>query len=92
MGPPYYESAKKKSLLHPFDTMAYIAMPNALVHNSFLDFANGLLLGVWTGSRQNKESALRLVTGVIIEIHEEWMTGKKYLDMSPLLERDSNNE
>ena len=40
----------------------------------------------------NKDSALRLVTGVIIEIHEEWMTGKKYLDMSPLLERDSNNE
>jgi transposase-like protein len=33
----------------------------------------------------NKESALRLVTGVIIEIHEEWITGKQYLDMSPLL-------
>lgn len=33
----------------------------------------------------NKESALRLVTGVIIEIHEEWVTGKQYLDMSPLL-------
>lgn len=40
----------------------------------------------------NKESALRLVTGVIIEIHEEWVTGKKYLDMSPLLGRGSNNE
>lgn len=33
----------------------------------------------------NPESALRLVTGVIIEIHEEWVTGKQYLDMSPLL-------
>ena len=40
----------------------------------------------------NKESALRLVTGVIIEIHEEWVTGKKYLDMSPLLGRGSDNE
>ncbi|WP_228547123.1 IS256 family transposase [Candidatus Neptunochlamydia vexilliferae] len=33
----------------------------------------------------NTESALRLVTGVIIEIHEEWVTGKRYLDMEPLL-------
>jgi putative transposase len=30
----------------------------------------------------NKESALRLVTGVLIEIHEDWITGKQYLDMS----------
>ena len=29
----------------------------------------------------NAESALRLVTGVLIEIHEEWITGKSYLDM-----------
>ena len=40
----------------------------------------------------NKESALRLVTGVIIEIHEEWVTGKQYLDMSPLLNQDLENE
>jgi transposase-like protein len=40
----------------------------------------------------NKESALRLVTGVIIEIHEEWVTGKQYLDMSPLLNRGSRDE
>ena len=33
----------------------------------------------------NAESALRLVTGVIIEIHEEWVTGRQYLDMEPLL-------
>lgn len=30
----------------------------------------------------NAESALRLVTGVLIEVHEEWITGKSYLDMS----------
>jgi putative transposase len=35
----------------------------------------------------NKESALRLVTGVIIEIHEEWITGKQYLDMTMLIKR-----
>ena len=29
----------------------------------------------------NAESALRLVTGVLIEIHEEWVTGKVYLKM-----------
>jgi hypothetical protein len=38
------------------------------------------------------ESALRLVTGVIIEIHKEWVTGKQYLDMNPLLKRDQENE
>ena len=32
----------------------------------------------------NPESALRLVTIVIIEIHEDWITGKAYLDMSKL--------
>lgn len=36
----------------------------------------------------NKESALRLVTGVIIEIHEDWITGKQYLDMAPLLNKN----
>lgn len=40
----------------------------------------------------NKASALRLVTGVIIEIHEEWVTGKQYLDMSPLLKPDWKKE
>ena len=33
------------------------------------------------------ESALRLVTGILVEIHEDWMTGKVYLDMSKLKER-----
>ena len=32
----------------------------------------------------NAESAIRLVTGIIIEIHEEWITGRRYLDMEPL--------
>lgn len=36
----------------------------------------------------NKESALRLVTGVIIEIHEDWITGRQYLDMSQLLKQE----
>lgn len=40
----------------------------------------------------NKESALRLVTGVVIEIHEEWITGKQYLDMNPLLNQNLKNE
>src|SRR3989338_7139353 len=32
----------------------------------------------------NKESALRLVTGVLVEIHEDWVKGKQYLNMNPL--------
>jgi len=40
----------------------------------------------------NKESALRLVTGVIIEIHEDWVTGRQHLDMSLLLEQGSKIE
>jgi putative transposase len=40
----------------------------------------------------NKESALRLVTGILIEIHEEWVTGKQYLDMGPLLNRGAKKE
>lgn len=40
----------------------------------------------------NKESALRLVTGVLIEIHEDWIAGKQYLDMNPLLHRESKDQ
>lgn len=40
----------------------------------------------------NKESALRLVTGVIIEIHEEWVVGRQYLDMSSLLEQSGESD
>lgn len=32
----------------------------------------------------NAESALRLITGVLIEIHEDWITGRQYLDMTEL--------
>jgi len=37
----------------------------------------------------NKESALRLVTGVLMEIDDDWATGRQYLNMSPLMERGS---
>ncbi len=40
----------------------------------------------------NKESALRLVTGVVLEIHEEWVTGRQYLDMSCLKNEYLKNE
>lgn len=40
----------------------------------------------------NKESALRLVTGVVMEIHEEWVTGRQYLDMSCLASGYSKND
>lgn len=40
----------------------------------------------------NPASALRLVTGVIMEIHEEWVTGRQYLDMSSLLNPDLKSE
>lgn len=40
----------------------------------------------------NKESALRLVTGVILEIHEEWITGRQYLDMNCLLNGQLENK
>lgn len=31
----------------------------------------------------NADSALRLVTGILLEIHEEWLTEKRYLEMNP---------
>lgn len=40
----------------------------------------------------NPESALRLVTGVLIEIHEDWVTGRQYLEMDPLLNQSSKND
>ena len=39
----------------------------------------------------NKESALRLVTGVLMEIHEEWVTNRSYLNMTPLLKGDNES-
>ena len=29
----------------------------------------------------NGESALKLVTGILLEIHEQWVTQRKYLDI-----------
>lgn len=36
----------------------------------------------------NRESALRLITALCVEQSEEWETGRRYLDMSPLEEED----
>lgn len=35
----------------------------------------------------NKESCLRLVTALAVEQSEEWITGRRYLDMSELKEQ-----
>jgi transposase-like protein len=35
----------------------------------------------------NEVSCLRLVSAVLVELHEEWVTGKRYLDMTVELER-----
>lgn len=35
----------------------------------------------------NEASCLRLVSAVLVELHEEWITGKRYLDMTIELER-----
>jgi transposase-like protein len=40
----------------------------------------------------NDASALRLVTAVIMEIHEEWITGRQYLDMEELGSFNSTQE
>lgn len=40
----------------------------------------------------HKESCLRLVTAVLAEIHEEWMTGKIYLNMDDLRKPRKNTE
>lgn len=40
----------------------------------------------------NAASALRLVTGVLLEIHEEWITGKVYLDMGTSIENEKDQE
>ena len=34
----------------------------------------------------NRESCLRLVTALCMETSEEWLSGKRYLDMSWLVE------
>ena len=34
----------------------------------------------------NRESCLRLVTALVVEVSEEWVTGRRYLDMEELRE------
>jgi len=34
----------------------------------------------------NRESCLRLVTALAVEVSEEWVTGRRYLDMEELRE------
>ncbi len=40
----------------------------------------------------NRESCLRLVTALAVEQSEEWITGRRYLDMEELRERRSEDE
>jgi putative transposase len=40
----------------------------------------------------NRESCLRLVTALAVEQSEEWVTGRRYLDMEELKERRSSSE
>ena len=40
----------------------------------------------------NDASALRLVTAVLMEIHEEWITGRQYLDMEELSSFNTTQE
>jgi putative transposase len=35
----------------------------------------------------NREACLRLVSALCVEQSEEWLTGRRYLDMSDLAER-----
>ena len=39
----------------------------------------------------NRESCLRLVTALLQETHEEWITGHKYLNMSKSEETDASS-
>ena len=39
----------------------------------------------------NTKPALRLVSGVLIEIHEEWINGRPYLEMSEFHESSETN-
>lgn len=40
----------------------------------------------------NRDSLLRLITAVLQEIHEEWITGHRYLNMSKNTEADAHDE
>jgi putative transposase len=40
----------------------------------------------------NREACLRLVTALAVEQSEEWVTGRRYLDMEELWERRRSEE
>ena len=40
----------------------------------------------------NREACLRLVSALAVEISEEWVTGRRYLDMEELRERRRSEE
>ena len=40
----------------------------------------------------NREACLRLVTALAVEQSEEWLTGRRYLDMEELRERRCSEE
>ena len=40
----------------------------------------------------NRDSLLRLITAVLLEIHEDWITGHRYLNMSKNKEVDAYGE
>ena len=40
----------------------------------------------------NERSALRLIGAVLLEIHEDWMTGRQYLNMEALKEMEQQGE
>lgn len=39
----------------------------------------------------NKESALRLMTAVLMEVHEEWLTGRQYLNLAGWKEQENRS-
>ena len=39
----------------------------------------------------NKESALRLITAVLMEVHEDWITGRQYLNLAGWKEQENRS-
>ena len=72
------------------DTLAYFAFPEA--HRRRIRSTNGVERFNQEIKRRtrvvrifpNREACLRLVTALCVEQSEEWLSGKRYLDMSHL--------
>jgi len=43
-------------------------------------------------TQKNGQSRLRLVTALLKEYHEDWITGRRYLRMEPLSERRTSEQ